>query len=85
MFKLSENIGADYLNDGNVLVDFNTGKFFGVNDMSALIINSIVNQKNKDEILDIIVKKYDVDIQIAENDLKEHIHELIALCILVEI
>lgn len=85
MYKLSDNIGADYLDDGNVLVDFNTGKFFGVNEVSALILSNITKEKDENEIVDIIVKKYDIDVQTAMGDLNELISELLSLHILVQI
>lgn len=85
MYKLSDNIGVDYLDDGNVLVDFNSGKFFGVNEVSALILINITKGKNEIEIADIIAKKYNIDVQTATDDLKELISELLSLQILVKV
>lgn len=76
MYKIAKDIDIEYLNENNVIVDLNSGKFFGVNEISAIIIESISESKTESEIVEIICKKFFVD---NCSEIKKDVSEFINL------
>lgn len=79
MYKIAKDIDIEYLNENNIIVDLNSGKFFGVNEISALIIDNISNDKSEDEIAKIICHKFNEnDFDKIVNDISELIEILLS-------
>lgn len=76
MYKIAKDIDIEYLNENNVIVDLNSGKFFGVNEISAIIIENISESKTEGEIVEIICEKFCVD---NCSEIKKDVSEFINL------
>ena len=79
--KVSPNQVSSKLGDEAVVLHFENGIYFGLNEVSARIMELIAEPKTVSEIVDVLTSEYDVDtatcrkdvidllIQLQENDL----------------
>jgi hypothetical protein len=71
--KIKNNIA---LSESGFIFNPNTGESFTLNPAGMEIFGMIREEKNNDEILDVILEKYDISKDLAEKDLDDFIHHL---------
>lgn len=75
--KINKNIVLKKVLDNDVLIDLNNSKsILKLNETSTYIFNLIKDDYSLEEIINEVVKEYDVDLIAASKDVTEFIDEL---------
>lgn len=75
--KRSESAMARRVGDELVILDVNSGRYFGLNDVGALIWDYLEHDVAQDDLVDAVVASFDVDREQAANDIDDLITELV--------
>lgn len=68
---------ARRVEDEIVILDIGSGRYFGLNDVGAIIWDRLEDNCSQDELVDAVVADYDVDREEASRDVGELIDQLI--------
>ena len=75
---ISPEVMFRHLNDEAVLLDLESGTYFGLNDVGARTWQLIVEHARLSAVLDVLVQEYAVDRGAVERDLLELAEQLVA-------
>ncbi len=67
-YKISENLAVS---ENGFLFMANSGESFTVNETGKFIINKLKENKNEDEIINLLMNEFDVDVETAQRDFDE--------------
>ena len=76
-YSISEDIVCKQFEDESVLVNTQTGFYFQLNKVGSLIWKLMGNECSKSEIIDKIIKKFDINMSDGEKDYNKFIKELL--------
>ena len=77
MLSVSEGVTAAELDGELVLLNVNTGQYFGLNEVGAVIFQKLNSQKSYSELLGNLLKEFDVKEKILINELNSFLEEMI--------
>ena len=75
--KRSDNAMARQVDDELVILDINSGRYFGLNEVGTFIWDCLEGDCSREDIVDAIVAAYDVDRIEASTDADELVGQLI--------
>jgi hypothetical protein len=85
MYLINKKIFQTPVENGNrLLLEPTTGIYYEMNEISVLIYQCIADGCDQQDILKMILDKYEIDENQAKNDLTSHIDELLKQNILIE-
>jgi hypothetical protein len=74
--KRTSSAMARSVGDELVILDPTTGKYFGLNDVGALIWDLLSEDHDRDELVEAVLSGYDVEISVAKTDVDELVEQL---------
>lgn len=74
--KINEHVRANCTEDGLVILDIDRGEIYSGNIVAAHIWKLLIERKDKDEIIDSIVDKYNAPRETVERDYQAFIKSL---------
>lgn len=77
-FKIASDVIFTDLAGEAVLLNLHSGMYYGLNEVGALIWQSIQKHQSVDEVRDSLLNEYDVDPDICLNEVNEHLSNLIS-------
>jgi Coenzyme PQQ synthesis protein D (PqqD) len=83
MYRLSNTVRSTHNQDGAVVLDIRQGQIFNLNFVGSRILELLKNGSTELAIVDQISREFVVSRELAENDLRDFLHNL-KKCHLVE-
>ena len=74
----SSSAMARRVDDDLVILDVDSGNYFGLNDVGDLIWNRLESDCSRDDLVDAVVETFDVTREAADRDITELVEQLIA-------
>jgi len=68
---------ARRVGDELVILDVNSGRYFGLNDVGALIWDLLEHDTTRDDLVDAVLASFDVDRDQAAGDIDDLVTELV--------
>lgn len=86
--KIKENVelkevAGEYIVLGGSNSSLNLSKLITLNSTGAFLFNLLKSDKTKEELLDVLLNKYDIDKETATNDINNFVNKLKDLDILI--
>jgi len=76
-FKISDDTVVSKMDNSAVLLNLQSGAYFELNEVALCIAENLKNLTTLDKIKSIIIKKFDVEEQECEDDVKLFLEQLI--------
>ena len=83
MYRLPDTVRSTHNQDGAILLDIRQGQMFNVNFVGSRILELLRSGSTESALVDEISREFDVDRDLAENDVWEFLQDL-KKCHLVE-
>jgi hypothetical protein len=83
MYRLSETVRSTHNQDGAIVLDVQQGQMFNLNFVGSRILELLKSGSTESEIVDQISREFGVSRDLAENDVRDFLHNL-KKCHLVE-
>jgi len=77
-YRLAEQVSLTDVDDQAVLLDLDSGTYFGINHVGAYFLRLMESDYNSQQAIQEIARHYDVDTKNVETDINELIEQLIA-------
>ena len=77
IYHLSEQVLAVQTNGEYVLMDYGSGKFFGIRGAAQVLVEPLQDGMTLDAMVDMVQRHYRVDTSIAETDVRKILSRLI--------
>jgi len=77
-YHFPENIALTDVDDEMVLLNLDSGTYYGLNRIGAQFVRSIQNGLSRDQTTEEIVRQYQMDRATVNNDIAELIEQLLA-------
>ena len=76
MYRVSENVRSTHGQDGAIVLDIRQGQMFNLNFVGSRILEVLKTGATESAIVDAISQKFQVNRDVAENDVREFIESL---------
>ena len=76
-YQLANNISLTQVDDEAVLLNLNTGSYFGLNHVGAALLNNLVDQQSVEQSCATLAKQYEIPAQTVNDDIAELINQLL--------
>ena len=76
-FKISDDTVVSKMDNSAVLLNLQSGAYFELNEVALCIAENLKNLTTLDKIKSIIIKKFDVEEQECEDDIKLFLEQLL--------
>jgi Coenzyme PQQ synthesis protein D (PqqD) len=83
MYRVSETVRSTHNQDGAIVLDVRQGQVFNLNFVGSRILELLKTGSNESAIIDQISREFGVSSDLAENDMRQFLHNL-KECHLVE-
>ncbi len=83
-YQLADHISLTQVDDEAVLLDLNSGAYYGLNHVGALFINYLLKDYSNESAYKEIVKQYDVCAETASRDLDSLVKQLLDQKLVIE-
>lgn len=84
-YQLASHVSFTDVDDDAVLLDLNTGAYFGLNHVGALLLNELKAHNSVDDAIKSITELYQMNGHVVANDIQELLQQLLAQNLIVEI
>ena len=84
MLKLNNGVVKTEVDGEIVLMDTNTGTYFGLNEVGSRMLELSLTLDNKELVVQQLLEEYDIDAAEARNDLDEFITALLSKGLVTE-
>lgn len=75
---IKRDVVARAVGDETILLDLETGTYFTLNPVGALVWKGLENGSTREEILASVLDRFEVDPPTAAADIQEYLHDLIS-------
>ncbi|WP_194191082.1 lasso peptide biosynthesis PqqD family chaperone [Clostridium chrysemydis] len=85
LYIQNKDIDSSDLNGEKVMMNLNLGMYFGLNEVGSRIWEIIKDKKTQDEIVELLVEEYNVELDICKSEVQYFLdrleeNELITVC-----
>lgn len=84
-FIKNKNAISENLSEKTFILNNETGVYIELNETASDLWNSFENKSNSDELMNYLIKEYEVDKSIAKSDVDEFIKNCVSSKLLVQI
>lgn len=76
-FRIPEQVVSCDLNNESVMLNLNSGVYFGMNETATVVWNAVGQKKNFAEMVRMIEEEFEVDAAESRKDLEEFLNQLL--------
>lgn len=81
-FRLVKNNALSKTGERAIMLDLKSGQYFDLNEVGLLIVENLNSFKTFNELIELIIKKFDVDKNECELDLNLFLNDLNERCLI---
>ncbi len=84
LFRLAENISITNIEDESVLLDLNSGSYYGLNHVGTLLLNELQQAHSLGQAIEAVSQRYQTHNRLVADDAHKLVNQLVTQNILLE-